>query len=660
MTIAPLQLPPVIESRPIDWSGLDKIGDAIVESQKNKELAAALGGIAQDLTQGTPSATAAAPSAPTTTPSGAPSSTPTYPRIPGYEPSAAASSGPVGPTGPQLPRGLRNNNPGNIEDGALAKSLPGYAGSDGRFAKFDTPDNGLNAMDALLTSYGRRGLKTVSDVIGRWAPASDNNNVGAYASAVSPNGDPNAAIDLSDQGQRRALAVRMAKYENGMHDGGIPGVPTPGSAGAQGLPAPGAPPSPAQMADAAGRMPPEMAKRVQALAAVGSPAATQLATAIISKYIGKQEYSFQTLPDGTVVRTNPMSGTVEPVYTARGTVDVKTPGAFGTTNTTTMQRDANGTLSPIRIAGAPSAPAPAAAPAAGEGVTGEEYLKTLKPEERDVIRKIANYETDPRLLARGGPGHAAAVMSAVAQYDPTYDQALYPARAAAYKEFFAGGNASPAGQITAGNTAIQHLGRLSELSDKIGGTNDAWVLNEPINKLNEYLLKKQDNPDLRAYKTAMDRFTEEATKFYRASGGSEADINRAISNMTAGQSPAARTAAIREEAGLMQSKINALSDRLKNALGPKLWEKAAKENPELVITQNKSADALSRIRGETPATTATPAQPAIAQPAAAPAASTMPQQPPSVPPGSQYSPSRKMWRAPNGNLFDATGKPMGA
>jgi len=93
---------------------------------------------------------------------------------------------------------------------------------------------------------------------------------------------------------------------------------------------PAAQPSPAQMAEAAGRMPPEMAKRVQALAAVGSPAATQLAVSIIGKYIGKQEYGFQTLPDGTVVRTNPTTGTVEPVYTAHGTVDVKTPGPFGT------------------------------------------------------------------------------------------------------------------------------------------------------------------------------------------------------------------------------------------------------------------------------------------------------------------------------------------
>jgi len=44
-----------------------------------------------------------------------------------------------------------------------------------------------------------------------------------------------------------------------------------------------------------------------------------------------------------------------------------------------------------------------------------------------------------------------------------------------------------------------------------------------------------------------------------------------------------------------------------------------------------------------------------APPATTPA---IPPQPPSVPAGSQFSPSRNMWRAPNGQLFDASGKPV--
>src|SRR5258706_7079246 len=365
MAIQPLQLPgPLVVPTP-DWSALDKIGDVAGKYFENQRLAEAFRGAneqaAMDAAENAKRSAGAMPTTPSApqAPSG---SSPSYPRIPGYEPSTAAA----GPSGGQLPRGLRNNNPGNIEDGALAKSLPGYAGSDGRFAKFDTPENGLGAMDALLTSYGRRGLKTVGEVTGRWAPKSDNNDPDAYARFVSPNGDPNAAVDLSDPTQRKQMVGRMSLYENGMH-GGPPG--------GNGAAANGVPPAPsqAQMAEAAGVMSPEQIKRVQALYAAG-PNARALANSIIGKYVGKQEYGFQTLPDGTVVRTNPTTGTVEPVYTAHGTVDVKTPGPFGTTNTTTMQRDANGNLRPLQVTGA-GAPATATS-SVDEGLTGEQYLKT--------------------------------------------------------------------------------------------------------------------------------------------------------------------------------------------------------------------------------------------------------------------------------------------
>lgn len=47
-------------------------------------------------------------------------------------------------------------------------------------------------------------------------------------------------------------------------------------------------------------------------------------------------------------------------------------------------------------------------------------------------------------------------------------------------------------------------------------------------------------------------------------------------------------------------------------------------------------------------------------PAAAPGAQpgVAPAQPATVPPGSAYSPSRGMWRSPDGRMFDATGKPL--
>lgn len=125
---------------------------------------------------------------------------------------------PAASTGGDIPRGLRNMNPGNIEAGSFTQSQPGYVGSDGRFAKFDTLEHGVGAQAALLDSYGRKGINTVAGIINRWAPQSENGAAtGNYAQFVARKigVDPNAPIDLSDPETRTRLAYAMGEFENG-------------------------------------------------------------------------------------------------------------------------------------------------------------------------------------------------------------------------------------------------------------------------------------------------------------------------------------------------------------------------------------------------------------------------------------------------------------
>jgi hypothetical protein len=115
------------------------------------------------------------------------------------------------------PRGFRNLNPGNIEDGPFARRQPGYKGTDGRFAVFDSMENGLGAQSALLNSYGNRGLNTLNAIVNRYAPAADHNNTAAYSSFLSKRMGiaPDAPLDMSNPNVRRDLALAMAEHENG-------------------------------------------------------------------------------------------------------------------------------------------------------------------------------------------------------------------------------------------------------------------------------------------------------------------------------------------------------------------------------------------------------------------------------------------------------------
>lgn len=115
------------------------------------------------------------------------------------------------------PRGIRNNNPGNIRAGV------GYDGENGvddaGFATFDTPDHGIQALSTLLDAYStNHGLNTVGGIIGRYAPTNEN-DTNRYAATVSSQMGvtPDQQLDLTDPKQKKALMDGIINYENGQN-----------------------------------------------------------------------------------------------------------------------------------------------------------------------------------------------------------------------------------------------------------------------------------------------------------------------------------------------------------------------------------------------------------------------------------------------------------
>lgn len=123
--------------------------------------------------------------------------------------------------GTNLPRNLRNNNPGNIEYGDFARRM-GATGSDGRFAIFPSMKAGEDAMANLLMSYMQSGNNTISKIVGKWSPAGENGaaNTTAYINDVAKRTgiDPNKPLGMGELG-----AVRQAMSQ---HEGSSSNVQT--------------------------------------------------------------------------------------------------------------------------------------------------------------------------------------------------------------------------------------------------------------------------------------------------------------------------------------------------------------------------------------------------------------------------------------------------
>lgn len=116
----------------------------------------------------------------------------------------------------QLPRGLRNNNAGNIR-----KSSTRYLGevrpsSDKAFKQFETRGWGYRAIFVLLESYSKRGYKTLRQMINRYAPPSENHTE-IYLKYVCDCAITSADIqlDISDKNTMILVVAAISKMENG-------------------------------------------------------------------------------------------------------------------------------------------------------------------------------------------------------------------------------------------------------------------------------------------------------------------------------------------------------------------------------------------------------------------------------------------------------------
>lgn len=116
----------------------------------------------------------------------------------------------------QLPRGLRNNNPGNLNFvGQYGAKLED--GPNARFAQFPTMIQGIAALDKQVGLYLKRGKNTIDEIMDIYAPKSDKNDTEAYKSYLSKftGLGTREEIDPSNTEQIKRLIVGIINHENG-------------------------------------------------------------------------------------------------------------------------------------------------------------------------------------------------------------------------------------------------------------------------------------------------------------------------------------------------------------------------------------------------------------------------------------------------------------
>lgn len=115
------------------------------------------------------------------------------------------------------PKGIRLNNPGNIEKGLNWKGLADIQPDD-RFAAFTSPEYGIRAICRLLLTYNKKyKIKTITGIVNRYAPSHENPTA-AYIKNVSEwtGYGPKQSLDLTDIEVLAKLAKAITRQENGL------------------------------------------------------------------------------------------------------------------------------------------------------------------------------------------------------------------------------------------------------------------------------------------------------------------------------------------------------------------------------------------------------------------------------------------------------------
>ena len=114
------------------------------------------------------------------------------------------------------PRGIRLNNPGNIEITKIKWKGTVTPSADPRFEQFVSPEMGIRAIARDLLTGNKRGEDTVAEIIHAWAPAVENDTQAYIAAVCKVIGcRPEQILDVDSYSTMSALVKAIIRHENG-------------------------------------------------------------------------------------------------------------------------------------------------------------------------------------------------------------------------------------------------------------------------------------------------------------------------------------------------------------------------------------------------------------------------------------------------------------
>jgi hypothetical protein len=196
-------------------------------------------------------------------------------------------------------------------------------------------------------------------------------------------------------------------------------------------------------------------------------------------------------------------------------------------------------------------------------LVGDDFLKALPPATSSTVRALV----DGRMAFPAGAAMRSPywqqMLANVAHADPAFDAVNFNARSKTRADFTSGQSAR---NIRSLNTAIGHLG---QLNDQIAGTasHGGFPFATTVNQVQNAFMRGEGKSGPTLFDQTSGALASELTQVFRGSGGAEADVKRYLSELSPSASMEQKQAAIKNIAGLLQSRLEAVGDQYKQGMG---------------------------------------------------------------------------------------------
>lgn len=322
-------------------------------------------------------------------------------------------------------------------------------------------------------------------------------------------------------------------------------------------------------------------------------------------------YGFQTLPDGTILRTNPKTGTVEPIYSAPVKPELKETGSDPITGQKTFQvfDPKTQTMRPVAGPGGEQAQPQSGFLAPGvksidRTLSGDDYLNQFGPEVQAAVKSYIRGDVMPTGNAR--KDSIATQAKTIAQkYGqdmgiPVSD-ATYSQRRTYQSQLGSNSPSSAGGQAKAFNQGIEHMGHLADTLEKLDNSNGFGIpmVANTVNAVRQGVSTDQAAISDKASSIGQTLAGEVGKLFSGSAGGGVHERELTRERFSTVKSKPQLAAALEGTLEMMRGGLTALEQRRDEVMGQNSGIRFV--NPETEAKIARIQETIDRLKGGTAA-----------------------------------------------------------